>query len=153
MLFAEMSCNIRCANCLWLERRDYFSCQIHMLYVHCLLEQCSTNIPFLMARICRKWVLHAKSSCLRRKMGELHSTFCYQDWTWVARRFCGKVSSGDCQVCLYNFGFVLFFYNDLCGGEGKYTAAVPVLVPVLRGGRNCCRDAAALCRLCDIHRI
>lgn len=46
-----------------------------------------------------------------------------------------------------------FFYNDPCGGEGKYTVAVPALVPVLRGGRSCCRDAVALCRLCAIHRI
>lgn len=62
-----MSCNTRFANCLWLERRDYFPCQIHMFYVHCLLEQCSTNIPFLKARMCWKWVLHAKSSMCKKR--------------------------------------------------------------------------------------
>lgn len=46
-----------------------------------------------------------------------------------------------------------FFYNDPCGGEEKYTAAVPALVAVLRGGRSHCRGAEALCRLCGIHRI
>lgn len=57
---------------------------------------------------------------------------------------------------LYTMLVLSFFFLDLCGGvgeEGKCTAVVPALVPVLRGGRDGCWDVVALCELCDIHRI
>lgn len=59
---------------------------------------------------------------------------------------CKKVLRGSEQWRLPSFsaefGVCPFFYNDLCGGEGNYPAAVAALVPALRGGRSWCRLCA-----------